>query len=385
MSVVEDYIRGTALYDQGSYAEAQEALAPIARGRGLLGRFGRYYLGRCLLARAVAAAATGALDDAGAAVRRVAELVGGRADLAGYLAGLYARHVEIAHDGPELDTEDRLRREAIALAREGRTNDALDALRTALDAQPQSAPLHLTAGMVLTWQDRLDEAAEQFHHATQCDCAYTEAYRCLGRCHAAAGRFDVAAGLLRRALSIDPGDLALVHEALAAARAAGVSLTLPVGVGTPREADLDRLAALVEAESDFVEALLALPAGAADGEIFAVLGSVMDVVLAHHAGYADMHYRQALLQRRLGRLDRALAHAERAVAINGGDVQARFLAGSLLVESDPTVAADHLRRAVSAGGQDAPGEMEYPGQIHGNDAPTAEASARPGGERNGGR
>ncbi|NLF29925.1 MAG: tetratricopeptide repeat protein [Planctomycetes bacterium] len=403
MSVVEDYIRGTDLLVRGSYIEAERVLAPIARGGGLVGRFGRYYLGRCLRAQGVAAAAAGAPAEAAAAVRRAAELLGGRADLAGYLAALYARHVDSAHERAA-DEEEQARLRAIAQGRQGRAMEALSTLRTALCAHPQSAPLHLAAGMVLAAQDRFDEAAGQFQLATQCDCACAEAYRRLGHCRAAEGRFDEALGLIRRALSIDPGDLTLIRETLTAARAAGAAVVLPAEVGAPREEDLRRLAALVLGETDFVQALLALPAAAADGEIFGVLALVMDLVLAHHDDYADMHYRAALVQRRLGRREAALAHAERAVALNDGYVQARFLAGSLLVDCDPRAAAEHLRRAVSAGGdwadvhatlgaayqrlgqsQDARREMARSLQINSNYTPAAEAMARPAGDRNGGR
>ncbi|MFW6146642.1 MAG: tetratricopeptide repeat protein [Planctomycetota bacterium] len=404
MSVVEDYIRGTTLYVQGSYAKAEEALAPLAGGSLVVGRFARYYLGRCLLARAAGAAANGAADEVPRWVHRAAKLLGGRADLAGYLAGLYARHVDTTDHRPGLDEEDSVRLAAVAQARQGRPLEALSTLRRALRTHPQSAPLHLTAGMILAGQDRFGEAAQHFQRATQCDCACAEAYRYLGLCHAAAGRFGAALGLLKRALSIDPADLALIREALSTARAAGTTLALPSHVDGPREADLDRLAALVLGESDFVEAVLALPAGAVDAEIFGVLATVMGLVLADHGDYADMHYRQALLQRRLGRRDRALAHAERAVAINDGYVRARFLAGSLRVDAHPRAAAEHLRRAVSAGGDEADvhatlgmayqrlgriraarRERERSIEINSNDTSAAEALARRAGGPNGGR
>jgi tetratricopeptide (TPR) repeat protein len=232
---------------------------------------------------------------------------------------------------------------------------ALMALQDAIRRHRHSSRLHLVAGMILTGQDRLDDARRHFLRAAERDCSCYEAYRYLGLCDASQGKFAPAVSHLTRALSQRPADLSLARETLTVAKAAMaeglmVRTTFTDHVGATLESDLDRLAELILTENDFAVVPLGLPVSEADEEIFGVFSTVMDVVLARHGEYADMQHRQAMMQQRLGRPQRALTHVLKALAVNPTFVQARFLAGALLLDTDPTAAAEHLRRAVAAGG-----------------------------------
>ena len=353
MSVTDQYARGIALYQQGQYDQAIESLTAVAGGSDLSGRLGRYYLGRALRVAGFDAGRAGDLDGAVRFIRQAAEAIGPTAELTGYLANLYARTVVVPDRND--DPAEQVAAAAMEQYHAGRPTEALMTLQQGCRDHRQSASLHLSAGMILAGQDRLGEARRHFLRAIECDCSCPEAYRYLGLCDGSEGRFATALGYLQRALSLRPADLPLAREVLVMARAAAcegetVNLRLPDDVGTASERDLDRLAELIPVESDLIGAFLALPAGPADEEIFGVLSVVMDVVLTRHGDYADMQHRQALVHQRLGRDAKALRHARKAVAINGEYVQGRFLAGSLLLDADPTGAAEHLRRAVTAGG-----------------------------------
>jgi len=88
------------------------------------------------------------------------------------------------------------------------------------------------------------------------------------------------------------------------------------------ESHIRQLAAYVRSEPDFIDALLALPPGACDEDLFCLAACVLQAALVDHDHYADLHHRASCVMARLGQLEPALAHAERAVEINPRYVQA---------------------------------------------------------------
>jgi tetratricopeptide (TPR) repeat protein len=111
-----------------------------------------------------------------------------------------------------------------------------------------------------------------------------------------------------------------------------------------------QLANYVAAESDFVEAFLALPASGADAELFEMLAGILQMALAEHSRYADLHHYCGRVFHRLGRTARALHHTRRAVQINPRYVQALLALARMYAEQDQLArAVETVRRAIECG------------------------------------
>ena len=356
MTATDDYREGIACYKRGRYVLASDRLTAIAGGSDLLGRLGRYWLGRACRDAAMDSAAHGDLEGADQRIRRAAQLVGPHADLARYLGGLYGGRIAMRPAEPVAsDSVAAIATEAQDLCRSGRKAEALMLLYQGIRTHGPQSQLHLPAGMILAGQDRIDEARRHFLKAAQYDCSCGQAHRYLGLCDVAEGAFRKAVGRMERALSLNPGDLALIRELLSIVRAAqadghDIRLTAPADLSVPAVEDIQRLASVVLADSDWVSAFFDLPVSDADEEIFGLLSMVLDMVLAEHSDYADIHDRQSRVCGRLGMTDRAIVHARRAAEINPRYVGGRYHLGALLMAVDPPAAAEHLRGAVDAGG-----------------------------------
>jgi len=358
-----DFARGIRLYRQGMYRQAKTELTNASATGGVLGRIARYYRGRACYEAAVGLARQGDLAGTQAYLGRSAGLLGRSSDLAVYLARAYGavgrrRRAEaklnaaadLSHGDPNI-----VARLARTQARDGRTVEAMMTLRAALREHPDAAELHLQAGLVLSRQGRLSEAGEHFRRACECDCCSAPAHRYLGLCKAAEGRCAEAVGHLSRAHALRPHDIVCAYELASVARAAAdrpydCPLRLQPIVTPSDSNSLRDLAEFVTAESDFVGAMLSLPPSEIDSELFSLLSAVMDLALEIHERYADLHYRQALILRRLDDHEGAAGHARRALEINGRYVQARILLGKLLVQTDPAAAIEQLTAAVTLGG-----------------------------------
>jgi Flp pilus assembly protein TadD len=101
----------------------------------------------------------------------------------------------------------------IALASEGKIDEAIRHYREALRIRPGYAKAHNNLGSVLAKEGKLDEAISHFHHALQAKPDLPEVYINLGSLFKTQGKFDEAISHFRQALQIKP-DSADAHNQL---------------------------------------------------------------------------------------------------------------------------------------------------------------------------
>src|SRR5256885_201650 len=87
------------------------------------------------------------------------------------------------------------------------------ASRQVLEAAPDSAVARSKLGVALAQQGRLDEAIAEFSKALQLHPTYASAYSNLGNAYRAKGMLPEALAAYERALAIDP-DYAIAHQNL---------------------------------------------------------------------------------------------------------------------------------------------------------------------------
>ena len=93
---------------------------------------------------------------------------------------------------------------AIALAGEGKLDEAIEHYKTALRIKPDKAKAHYNLANVLTDRGKLDEAIRHYEEAIRIDDRYAKAYHNLGLALARQGKLDEAAACFEKALRIDP-------------------------------------------------------------------------------------------------------------------------------------------------------------------------------------
>jgi FkbM family methyltransferase len=107
---------------------------------------------------------------------------------------------------PEPDSAAARNDLGIALANQGRLDEAADAFRQALRLQPDYPDAHNNLGIVLVLQDRLDEAVASYQQALRLKPNYPEAHNNLGTMLARQGRLDEAVASYQEALRLQPAD-----------------------------------------------------------------------------------------------------------------------------------------------------------------------------------
>lgn len=360
---LDSYAAGMALYRCGRYGEALGRLSCLL-GRGdLIGNLGRFYTGMSHRALGIEAMRRGEFDSAEEHLRAAAAVLGREADLTSYLAsicagtGRYRACAAEMEKTPDLDEAGPGTWQKLAQAqwRAGRRAEAFMTLTAAVRRFPRSAEVHVQWGLFHAAEERFDEAYPCFQAAVEADCTNAEAHGYLGLSAAAQGAVQTAAQAFQRAFDLRPSDLVLALQLALAAKAAAengrpIVLHLPEPTAAPATSQVRQLADYVTAESDFIDAFVALPASAADGELFEVLAGVIQMALAEHDDYADLHYYCGCVFRRLGRIDRAFPHAARAIQINPRYVQALLLAARLHAERGQLgQAIVFVRRAIRCG------------------------------------
>lgn len=134
------------------------------------------------------------------------------ADLCRYLGALCARHGKLAEGQAFFDEAFlRLGRESmhqvclsqLALAR-GDEEEAVAALRRAIEVDPTSVPARIALGFEYQSQGYQEEAIVQFEVAARLRPDYPDVQYNLGLLHEAQGRIDDALRCLRRALEVNP-------------------------------------------------------------------------------------------------------------------------------------------------------------------------------------
>jgi tetratricopeptide (TPR) repeat protein len=99
-----------------------------------------------------------------------------------------------------------------ALARAGRTDEALIRLRAALQLKPDHAPAHANLGNVLDLLNRLPEAETEMREALRLDPNHNKARYNLGNVLLRLGKNAEAADQLREAVRLEPSDPVIRHN-----------------------------------------------------------------------------------------------------------------------------------------------------------------------------
>jgi len=358
------YRQGLKLYCSGRLNEAAELLGELRDCKELVGRLGRYYEGLAHRSMGIDAIQAGRFAQAEQHFRSAIACIGRRADLTEYLCGIYARGHRFQRCADELDKSvragdaegDSWRRLAQAQWQAGRREQAFMTLTQALRALGPQGPLLMQLGLFHAAEERFDEACRSLTDAARIDCARPETHYYLGLASVAAGDVRQAVRSLQRAWELRPEDIALAMQLAIAARAAeqgghSVVIRPPQDMrAMTAETHIRQLAAYVQSEPDFVDALLALPPGEADEELFCLLACVLQTALAEHDDYADLHHRASRVMLRLDRVEPAMVHAQRALELNPRYVGALVhLAGLCASVGRRGEAVAHLDAAIRCG------------------------------------
>jgi len=363
MPETDGYSEGLLLYRQGKHEQAVEALLPLTGERGLTGRLANYYVAMSRRSLGLQAIRDRRFGEAESLLRQAMNAVGRSADLAGYLACVYAqtgnrqRCADESERIAELDGENPLawRRCALAQWHAGRRHEAYRTIRQALRRFESVAQLHLQFGLFRAAEQAYGEAREHLARAVEADGASFEAHYCLALAAAAEGDVLAAVKWFQRAYELRPSDIMAAYQLSLAAKAAqenGTPVVLHLAESDLREAasEIRQLAGYVCREPDFVEAFLELPACEIDEDLFGMLAGVLQMAVDEHPTYADLHHYCSRVFERLGRTELATEYGRRALEINPRYVKALIHLGKMHARANrPEEAVAHLNRAIACG------------------------------------
>jgi tetratricopeptide (TPR) repeat protein len=205
-------------------------------------------------------------------------------------------------------------------------------------------------------EEQYAQARPALQKAADLDCGDADARYYIGLVDAACGDVPAALRAFQRALELRPADLMIAYHLAIAGRAArelGLDVVLRLPENRPSVSADSRsgsLASHIAVEPEFIEAFLDLPPTEMDGELFELLCGAVKMALGSHPAYADLHYHCARLLDRLGKAQEAIAHLERALAINGRYVKARIEMARRQAQAGMTTQAlAHLEAAIECG------------------------------------
>lgn len=317
--------RGVCLLNAGRYDEAVAAFSK-AEQLGSTDRSLPSYIAGCLVGQ-------------------------GRADEA---ASQWARMVE---DAPSLSVT-RIRH-AQALWASGKAGKAIEALRRAVGDDPECAELHFQLGTMLAATEKFDEAELRFTQALTIDRKQAEALISLALCCGARGAASEAVSHLQRAQARRPHDARiglLLAEGAKAMQQQGLAVRVRANISEVEVSEdrrgIEELSRLIEADPDFVDAFLSIPAGEVDERAFAMLLSTLEVALERQPEHAELHFHCGRILDRLGRRDDAIGANERAIEIDPTFTRALIELGKLYRDTDRTEdATTRLEQAIVAGAE----------------------------------
>lgn len=364
----DGYQRGVLLYQQGRYAQAIDQLRPLASRQTLVGQVASYYCGLACRQLGTAALGDGRFEEAQHHIRDAMGHLGERADLASFLAGIYARGGQIeqcaAQAGKAADlatgSPAHQRTSALAQWQAGKRPEAILALSAAVRRFPLDASLHRQMGLFHAAQNESSFARRELSLAAELDGADVEARHQLALAAAAEGDMIDAARHLQRALELRPGDLLIAYQlslAAAACAQAGRAVAIRLSDAATSSGTENRcrqLASFVAREPDFVDALLGLPPSGADKELLELVLSAVRMALSEHPRFADLHLHCGRILSRLGRAEEAADCIEVATAINPRFVRAQIELAKVLSSLDRTDEATAALDAAIAAGADWP-------------------------------
>ncbi len=250
-------------------------------------------------------------------------------------------------------------RRAYARHAAGLTEAAMDALREAISENTEDADLHFHLGLLLTEVNRFDEAELRFTQVVSIARDHTEAMVNLAMCCGVRSAPGDAVQHLLRAQFIRPNDPKiglLLAQAIKAARQQGISVRARAAM-VPDDDSFDsegiqELATVIEAEPDFVDAFLSIPAGAVNDRVYSLLVQTLQVALSRQPEQAELHYHCGRLLDRLGRREDAIVENELAVQIDPNCIRALIELAKLYQQTDRAADATiRLEQAVKAGAE----------------------------------
>lgn len=326
-----------------------------------------YFTGQRELRKGLCLLNAGQFDRAVASLAKAREVNPENRDLAGYLVDALiqaGRYKEAAtelsgtlSDVPE-DVAGAIRL-AYVTWRMGKTQEAIQTLRTSLADHLENSALHFHLGTMLAAVEEFEEAELRFTQAINLDSRNVEALISLALCHGAQRRPDLAVQYLERAQNARPHDAKLAMLLAQAAKAAQqetgfIAVRAEMPPMAPRRNDpaIRELAVLLESDPDFAEAFLALDATEVDDDAYQLLLVTLKLAIERSPQRANLHYLHGQILARLGRSDEAIAAAERAVDLDPRYVQALLLLARLYQSTNRTHdAAARLEETVRLGAE----------------------------------
>ena len=250
-------------------------------------------------------------------------------------------------------------RHALSLWASKKYDQAVDSLREGVRENPECAELHFQLGTLLAARDAYDEAELRFTQALNIDPDHAESLVSYSLCCAVRNAPGEALSYLRRAQSRRPADARiglLLSQTAKAVRQQGLSVRvraeIPDDDSTSDMRDIEELSRVVEADPEFVDAFLALPAQRVDDRVFHLLLRTLKIAFARRPDHSELHHQCARVLDRLGRHDDAIEENERALETNPKFVQALIELARLYQKTDRTEdAKTRLERAIAAGAE----------------------------------
>ena len=209
----------------------------------------------------------------------------------------------------------------LQLARQGRMDEAIVALKQAVAAQLDHADAHYNLGVIYQGQGNLDQAAGCYAQALAAKPDYFQAHNNLGFVLAGLGRFDEAVSTYHKALAIN-GQSPDVHNNL------GLALQ---EMGHTQQA-VDSYHAALAIDPGFARAHSNLGSALQDmGQLDEALNSHLEA-LSLEQSWFEIHHNLGNTLQMLGRLNEAVAIYHKALAIHPGHVMTHDHLGNTLKE-----------------------------------------------------
>jgi len=360
-----EYEAGMAAFSAHRYEDALAYLEPLADGHEPQNTVARFYVSLAHLRLGMQRMHARRFAAAAEHFRRAASVNPVTGGLCRYLATCYiALHrddlaaeqlAEAGELAPE-DVDTRIRH-ALATWTSGRPDRAREILREGLALRPDDPELLYQLGVMLAGEDRYDEAIEQLERCVRLAPDHGRAHLRLAQCLGVVRRTDAALEHLQHAQRIDPNDamvafqLSLLYgQVQGQSPARTPSFRMPIVLDVHDRRAIDRLAAIIQENPDFLDAFLSLPVSEADEDVFGALRHALERAIERCPHYADLRHRYSQVFQRLGRLEEAVTEAERALAINPRYVNALIQLAQLYQATDRQAAAiERLQQAIALG------------------------------------